>query len=67
MVTFATETHRLFYLNQYYSKSSVLSALGRVPYLSGATYTQRALQFMREDFYTPAAGSRSGVPQVICV
>nr|KAG5712283.1 hypothetical protein BaRGS_023862 [Batillaria attramentaria] len=65
LVTFSTDPHRIFFLNQYYDKNSVLSALGHVPYLSGATYTQRALVYMREHFFTASAGSRSGVPKVL--
>ena len=59
--------HRQFFLNQYDDKSSVISALSHVPYTSGATYTQRGLEYMRSMFFTTAFGARPGVPKVSAV
>ena len=63
-MTFDTNVHRQFFLNQYDDRASVLSALSHVPYNSGATYTQRALEYMRTMFFTSTYGARAGVPKV---
>ncbi|KAL8619706.1 hypothetical protein ACOMHN_025792 [Nucella lapillus] len=65
LVTFDTNVHRQFFLNQYDDSASVISALGHVPYTSGTTYTQRALAYMRTSFFTPNNGARAGVPKVL--
>jgi hypothetical protein len=63
LLTFDTNVHLQFWLNQFGDKTSLLNALHTIPYTSGATYTQRALQFMRTDFFTSAHGARDGVPK----
>ncbi|XP_076986207.1 collagen alpha-4(VI) chain-like [Tamandua tetradactyla] len=56
-----------FRLNQYPLKSVVLEQIQNLPYRTGGTNTGNALEFIRTDYLTEAAGSRAkeGVPQIV--
>ncbi|XP_059519982.1 collagen alpha-4(VI) chain-like [Myotis daubentonii] len=56
-----------FRLNQYPQKSVVLEHIQNLPYRTGATNTGAALEFIRTNYLTEAAGSRAKdtVPQIV--
>ncbi|XP_057595682.1 collagen alpha-4(VI) chain-like [Hippopotamus amphibius kiboko] len=56
-----------FWLNQYPLKSVVLEQIRNLPYRTGGTNTGSALEFVRTNYLTEAAGSRAkdGVPQIV--
>ncbi|ELK25326.1 Collagen alpha-4(VI) chain [Myotis davidii] len=56
-----------FRLNQYPLKSVVLEHIQNLPYRTGATNTGAALEFIRTNYLTEAAGSRAKdtVPQIV--
>ncbi|XP_066206901.1 collagen alpha-4(VI) chain-like [Saccopteryx leptura] len=60
-------THPAFQLNQYQLKSVVLEHIQNLPYRPGGTNTGTALEFIRTNYLTEAAGSRArdGVPQIV--
>lgn len=56
-----------FQLNQYPLKSVVLEHIQNLPYRTGGTNTGSALEFIRTNYLTEAAGSRAKdrVPQIV--
>uniref|UniRef100_A0A671FFT8 VWFA domain-containing protein n=1 Tax=Rhinolophus ferrumequinum TaxID=59479 RepID=A0A671FFT8_RHIFE len=56
-----------FQLNQYPLKSVVLEHIQNLPYRTGGTNTGSALEFIRTNYLTEAAGSRAkdSVPQIV--
>ncbi|XP_008518093.2 collagen alpha-4(VI) chain-like [Equus przewalskii] len=56
-----------FQLNQYPLKSVVLEQIQNLPYRTGGTNTGSALEFIRTNYLTEAAGSRAKdrVPQIV--
>lgn len=56
-----------FQLNQYPLKGVVLEQIRNLPYRTGGTNTGSALEFIRTNYLTEAAGSRAkdGVPQIV--
>ncbi|XP_015995740.2 collagen alpha-4(VI) chain isoform X4 [Rousettus aegyptiacus] len=56
-----------FQLNQYPLKSVVLEHIQNLPYRTGGTNTGNALEFIRTNYLTEAAGSRAKdrVPQIV--
>lgn len=56
-----------FQLNQYPLKSVVLEHIQNLPYRTGGTNTGSALEFIRTNYLTEAAGSRTKdrVPQIV--
>ena len=67
LVTFSDIAHLEFNLNQYHDKSSLLAAIQKVAYMHGITYTDRALRFIRQSMFTPAAGDRGQANNYVIV
>ncbi|GFO07336.1 collagen alpha-6(vi) chain, partial [Plakobranchus ocellatus] len=65
--TFGSDVYRQFYLNQYDDTNSVVTAIRRITYSGGATYTQLGLQYVRNVFFADGYGHRKGVPKVVIV
>ncbi|KAL3889638.1 hypothetical protein ACJMK2_001974 [Sinanodonta woodiana] len=67
LVTFSTDVTNEFNLNTYSNKSDVLSAISRVHYPNGETYTHLALDYVRLHSLTPQNGSRNGISKIVIV
>ncbi|XP_066544587.1 collagen alpha-3(VI) chain [Amia ocellicauda] len=70
VVQYSNDAVASFYLNTHSSKESVLSAVRNLKPKGGRPhYTGAALQFVKANVFTPAAGSRrlEGVPQILRV
>ncbi|XP_077371411.1 collagen alpha-1(XII) chain-like [Festucalex cinctus] len=52
-------------LNTHMTEAALLNAISSVPYRSGGTATGAALNFVLANSFTPAAGDRDNVPNVI--
>ncbi|XP_061197993.1 uncharacterized protein LOC133206079 [Saccostrea echinata] len=65
--TFATTPHHQFFMNKYPSKSTLLNAIGSVPYQSGSTHTDLALKYVMDHDFKPAAGDRDHVVNILIV
>ena len=67
LVTYSDDTKVRFSLTQYSTKQDVLHAVERLPYTRGRTNTASALQTVRENLMSAAAGDREDVPDVVVV
>lgn len=67
VVTFATSVHNEFYLNAYSSSSALVSAIQKIPYRPGATYTDRALSFAEGTSFQPQHGGRADAEKIVIV
>jgi hypothetical protein len=67
VVTFASTVHNEFYLNAHPSKSSLISAIQRVSYRPGATYTDKALSFAETVSFLPQHGGRADAEKIVVV
>jgi len=47
-------------LNEHITKEGLIAAIRNVPYKGGNTATGRALDFVRQEMFTPQAGDRPG-------
>ncbi|XP_014381510.1 collagen alpha-6(VI) chain-like isoform X1 [Alligator sinensis] len=67
LAQYSREPYKVFLLNQYSLKSDILEQIKNLPNRSGGTYTGTALDFIRTEYFTRAAGSRAeeNVPQVV--
>lgn len=67
LAQYSHEPYKVFLLNQYSLKSDILEQIKNLPNRSGGTYTGTALDFIRTEYFTRAAGSRAeeNVPQVV--
>ncbi|XP_064133384.1 collagen alpha-4(VI) chain-like [Loxodonta africana] len=67
LVQYNDNIYPAFQLNQYPLKSMVLEQIQNLPYRTGGTSTGSALEFIRTNYLTEAAGSRAqdGVPQIV--
>lgn len=63
-VTFSSEVHDTFQFSEYNSVESLRNRVLNIPYDSGGTNTQRALQYARETSFSYA---RSGVSKIAVV
>ena len=53
VVTFDSTPHNEFWLNQHTDRPSLLAAIDQIQYSGGTTFTADALQFIRENSFTP--------------
>ncbi|OWF43421.1 Collagen alpha-3(VI) chain [Mizuhopecten yessoensis] len=67
VVTFASNVFNQFNLSTYDSRGEVLQAISKVPFTPGNTITEAALKFVREESFTPEAGDRPDVGNVLVV
>ncbi|XP_060073910.1 collagen alpha-3(VI) chain-like [Ylistrum balloti] len=64
MISYSDDAHTDFSLNSYTSQDEIISAINKVKYLTGVTYTDKAIEKMTQEAFTSGAGARSGVPKV---
>lgn len=64
VVTYSSGVYNQFFLNQYQTKSDVLSAIDRIPFISGRTHTSDALKYVTYTSFSPTHGARSNVPHI---
>ncbi|XP_045153630.1 collagen alpha-4(VI) chain-like, partial [Echinops telfairi] len=67
LVQYNDNIYPAFQLNQYPLKSMVLEQIRNLPYRTGGTNTGSALDYIRTNYLTEAAGSRAqdSVPQIV--
>ncbi|XP_042636263.1 collagen alpha-4(VI) chain-like [Orycteropus afer afer] len=67
LIQYNDNIYPAFQLNQYPLKSMVLEQIRNLPYRPGGTSTGSALEFVRTNYLTEAAGSRAQerVPQIV--
>ena len=63
---FSSSVKKVFGLDEHYSKSGINSAIDKVIYPSGGTYTGKALRMARKKMYTKS-GDREDKPNVVIV
>lgn len=64
VVTYSSRVYNNFSLNQFQTKDDILSAMGRIPFISGKTRTSRALKYMTETSFKSVHGARMNVPHI---
>lgn len=67
VLTYSTSPHNQFYLNTYHDKGSLLSTIQRIPYTSGNTHTDLALQYIRQHNLMTSNGARSDAKHYVIV
>ncbi|XP_054477460.1 collagen alpha-6(VI) chain isoform X2 [Anoplopoma fimbria] len=69
LVQYSTTARTEFLLNTYQSKKDILQHISSLPYMGGGTQTGLGLDFMLNEHFVEAAGSRGGrnVPQIAVV
>jgi hypothetical protein len=67
LIVFSSTTHIQFDLKTYHSKASVLQAIAKTPYFSGASNTAAALSTTLSHTFTTSAGDRPDVPDILFV
>ncbi|XP_066547409.1 collagen alpha-6(VI) chain isoform X2 [Amia ocellicauda] len=69
LAQYSDEVHQEFLLSQYSTKKPMLDYIQNLVYRTGSTYTGKALEFIKTQYFTEAAGSRAnkGVPQIAIV
>lgn len=63
------DPHQEFLLKDHLDAQSLLAAIDTFPYRTGGTETGKAIEFLRTQYFTEAAGSRANqrVPQIVVV
>ncbi|XP_039592174.1 collagen alpha-6(VI) chain-like isoform X1 [Polypterus senegalus] len=69
LAQYSDDAHEEFLLNTFTNKSEILTYIQDLAYRKGGTYTGKALEFIKEQYFTPSAGSRvdKGVPQIAII
>ena len=67
VVSFSTRVTENFNLKWYPNKVDLINAIHRIPYLSGSTHTSEAINFALLHSFTPGAGDRPPVTDVLFV
>ena len=67
LVTFSTRVGTTINLNAHSTVASLQSAISSLSYSRGSTYTNAALEYVRTEMLTSAAGDRSNVRNVVVV
>ncbi|XP_036948671.1 collagen alpha-1(XIV) chain isoform X7 [Acanthopagrus latus] len=67
IVQFSDDARTEFKLNSYNDKERLLDAINKISYKGGNTKTGRAIQHVKENIFTAAAGLRRGIPNVLVV
>ncbi|KAK6490585.1 collagen alpha-6(VI) chain-like [Huso huso] len=69
LAQYSDTANQEFLLNEYTNKTAVLQQIQKLQYRQGDTYTGKALEFIRDVYFTEDAGSRAqeGVPQIAIV
>uniref|UniRef100_H3A0C7 VWFA domain-containing protein n=1 Tax=Latimeria chalumnae TaxID=7897 RepID=H3A0C7_LATCH len=69
LAQYNNEPYKEFLLNEYTTKIDILEEINKFPYRAGGTYTGKALDFVRREYFTESAGSRAqqNIPQILVV
>ena len=67
LVTYASNVGTVINLNDYNTATAFQAAVSSLVYASGATYTNRALQYVRTTMLTSAAGDRGNASNIVVV
>ncbi|XP_045899701.1 collagen alpha-6(VI) chain isoform X2 [Micropterus dolomieu] len=69
LVQYSTSPRTEFLLNTFNNKNNILQYITKLPYMGGGTQTGQGLDFMLNEHFVEAAGSRAGqkVPQIAVV
>ncbi|XP_041351171.1 collagen alpha-4(VI) chain-like [Gigantopelta aegis] len=67
LIRFSSSADNQFWLNQHTTKQQLVYAVQQVPYASGSTATDLALQMARTQSFTAAHGARPGVKKYAIV
>ncbi|KAJ8308221.1 hypothetical protein KUTeg_013095, partial [Tegillarca granosa] len=67
VLSFSSLPHNQFFLNVYHDKTSLLSAIQRIPYTSGVTHTDLALEFIRQRNLMTSHGARHDAKHYVIV
>lgn len=67
VIVFSSGAHEQFPLNKYHDQASLLAAISRITYNSGATYTDRALSYVRTNSFTASKGARPNATDLVIV
>ena len=66
-IIFESSVHNQFNMNTFSTKGSLSTAISGISYTEGGTYTHLALDYVRTNSFTTAAGDRPGVPNFAIV
>ncbi|KTG32498.1 hypothetical protein cypCar_00018712 [Cyprinus carpio] len=66
---FSTDPHKEFLIGDYANKAELFKKIDNLPYRTGGTYMGKAMNFLRDNYFTSAGGSRINekVPQIVVV
>lgn len=69
LAQFSNEPRQEFLLGEYADKNDLLDKVDKLNYIKGGTETGKALQFIHDNYFTEAGGSRinQSVPQIAVV
>lgn len=67
MITFSDFPNLEFYLNQYTTKATLLSAIQKTGYLTGLTQTDLALEYARQNMFSPLHGARDDAQNYLII
>uniref|UniRef100_A0A671T1D5 Collagen, type VI, alpha 4a n=1 Tax=Sinocyclocheilus anshuiensis TaxID=1608454 RepID=A0A671T1D5_9TELE len=66
---FSTDPHKEFLIGDYANKAELFKKIDNLPYRTGGTYMGKAMNFLKDNYFTSAGGSRINekVPQIVVV
>ncbi|KAM8917084.1 collagen alpha-1(XII) chain isoform 2-T2 [Spinachia spinachia] len=67
VVQYSTDTRTEFPLTRYSRRGDLLQAINNLPYKGGNTMTGDAIDYLLQNIFTEAAGSRKGFPKVAMI
>ena len=67
LMTFSTNPRILLHLNDFKTKSEIVSMLENTPWVGGDTQLDKAFNLLMSEGMSPAFGGRSNVPQIVIV
>ena len=70
LISYSHNVQLQFYLNTYHNKTNLIAAIDNLLFSSGGTATWEAIDFLRDQGFTPANGGRShslAVPRVAVI
>ncbi|GAB1600458.1 hypothetical protein Ahia01_000323800 [Argonauta hians] len=66
-ITFSSRVKNQFNLNKYHDLNSLVQGINKIKFGKGYTYTNLALDYVREKSFTPSNGDRSNVINIVIV
>lgn len=69
LAQFSTDPHKEFLIGDYANKAELFKKINNLPYRTGGTYMGKAMNFLKDSYFTSAGGSRINVkvPQIVVV